>query len=671
MTADQQRTLPGLALTRRRRTTAGRVTPAALDPVARVLLDLPWAHLDRDFDYLVPEPLAQAARPGARIRVRFGSRDVDGFVLDRVAAPTQPGGTVDALTPIRRVVSPEPVLHPEIADLVARLARRYAGTRADLLRLAIPPRHAATEAAAPGPATTPPEAQPAAAAAAWSDHLAATAFLNRLAAGQHPRAVWTAPPGTDWPLLVGHAAAVAAASGQGTLICLPDRRAVDRVDAALHGVLGPGRHVTLTADAGPAVRYREFLAVSRGEVSVVAGTRAAAFAPVSALGLVVIWDDGDDSYAEPRAPYPHAREVLIERAAWHGAAALIGGFACSVDSRELLRRGWAKPLAPPRATVRARVQVDVAGATATELDRDPGALSARIPSTAHTMLRAALATGPVLVQTARRGYLPALACARCRAPARCSACAGPLSRLGPEHPPACAWCGSSDWVCPDCGEHRLRAPVAGERRTAEELGRAFPSIPVRTSGGDRVRAAVPDRPAIVVATPGAEPVADGGYGAVVILDAWLALGRADLRAPEEAVRRWFNAAALVRPGGRVLIVGDPAAAAVQALVRWDPVGFADREAAARAAVRLPPASRLATLSGTPGAVADAVTILRLPEPADLLGPVPVPASDRVQMVVRVPATAGAALADALSELQRLRSARKLDPVRVQLDPLTL
>jgi primosomal protein N' (replication factor Y) len=113
--------------------------------------------------------------------------------------------------------------------------------------------------------------------------------------------------------------------------------------------------------------------------------------------------------------------------------------------------------------------------------------------------------------------------------------------------------------------------VVGERRTAEELGRAFPSIPIRTSSGDRVLAEVPAKPAIVVATPGAEPVVAGGYAAVVLLDTWILLARSDLRASEEALRRWSNAAALVGSGpehgpGRVLAVGEPTA--VHALIEW-------------------------------------------------------------------------------------------------------
>jgi primosomal protein N' (replication factor Y) len=212
--------------------------------------------------------------------------------------------------------------------------------------------------------------------------------------------------------------------------------------------------------------------------------------------------------------------------------------------------------------------------------------------------------------------------------------------------------------------------VLGDARTAEELGRAFPGVTVRTSSGERVLGEVGSEPQVVVATPGAEPVAAGGYAAVVLLDTWLLLSRVDLRAEEEALRRWANAAALVRPGGRVVAVGDPAHPALQALVRWDPAGFAARESAERAEAHLPPVSRLATISGDPGAVDDALTLLAAPAEAEVLGPVPL-GDDECRVVVRVPRAHGTRLSAALLELQRVRSARKLDPVRVQVDPPTL
>jgi primosomal protein N' (replication factor Y) len=210
----------------------------------------------------------------------------------------------------------------------------------------------------------------------------------------------------------------------------------------------------------------------------------------------------------------------------------------------------------------------------------------------------------------------------------------------------------------------------GERRTGEELGRAFPATPVVVSGGDHVVDRVPGSPALVVATPGAEPVADGGYAAVVLLDTWMALDRPDLRTDEEALRRWLGAAGLAGPGGSVVAVGDPSHPALQALVRWDPAGFARREAEARSEAHLPPASRLATVTGAPGAVDDALTLLERPPGTEVLGPVDA-GEGRSRVVVRAPRRHAAALSRALGEVQRVRSARKLEPVRIQVDPVSL
>jgi primosomal protein N' (replication factor Y) (superfamily II helicase) len=680
---DEPEALPGLreavkgskaSAARRRAAQAAAAEPAATDPVAQVLVDVPLVHLDRTFDYLVPVAMDALAVPGARVKVRFAGREVGGYLLARVSETDHPG----RLSPLRRVVSAEPVLSPVVAELAGDVAARYAGTRSDVLRLAVPPRHAATERAEPAPPATPGVHDASAAAAAWAEHPQADAFLRRLAAGESPRAVWGTPPGCDWPHLLAHAAVAAySGSGRGVLLCVPDAKDVVRVDRALTDVLGPGQHVSLTAQPGPARRYRDFLAVSRGARRVVVGTRAAAFAPVHDLGLVVIWDDGDDLHAEPRAPYPHTRETLLLRAEREGAAALLGGFARSVEADQLLRSGWAHELDVPRERLRELVTVRVAGASDAELARDPFARAARMPSAVHEVIGGALASGPVLVQTPRLGYAAALACERCRTAARCpalaGACQGPLTIPRAAAAPRCGWCGTDhpSWSCAVCGHRGLRAPVVGDTRTAEELGRTFPSTPVRTSSsGHTVLADVGAQPAIVVATPGAEPVAEGGYAAVVLLDTWLMLARPDLRTTEEAVRRWANAVGLLRPGGSVVAVGDPAHPGLQALVRWDLGGLATREAAERATAHLPPASRLATITGEPGAVDDALTLLSPPEATEALGPVPV-GDGEVRLVVRAPRAQATALSRALLELQRVRSARKLDAVRVQVDPPSL
>ncbi len=654
-------------------------------PVAAVVVETPLAHLDRVFEYTVPDELLESAVPGARVKVRFAGRDLDGYVVERREAPEHDG----RLQPLRRVVSPEPVLTPEVLALCRAVAERYAGTLSDVLRLAVPKRHATAERNLPAE-PEPPVALDLPAPGPWEAYPAGPALLRRIAEGAGPEAAWTALPSRsadhDWPAALAVAAATASAAGRGSVLVVPDHRDVDRLDRALADLVGPGRHVRLTADQGPQARYTAWLKVLRGHVHIAIGTRAAAFAPVRDLGLVAWWDDGDDLLHEPRAPYHDVGVVLAMRARATGSALLAGGFARSLATQVEVEAGRLVPVEADDAARRAAApRVTVAG-EGTDEERDGASARAHIPSRAWRVAKDGLNDGPVLLQVPRRGYQPALSCAECRTPVRCARCHGPVAIGAAGGRAACRWCGltlgASGFECDQCGSHRLRSSVTGARRTAEEIGRAFPGTTVHTSGSGEVLAAVGPEPALVVATPGAEPVAEGGYSAVLLLDAWASLDLPVLDAPLESLRRWAAAAALVRPGRAVVLCGAPEGVvlpAIEALVRWDPVWLAERELAERRELDLPPAVRMAQLTGPRRGLEEALHQLELPPGAQLLGPMPItaprrppaeggPVVDR-HALVRIGLDDSAALTRALAAMRAVRSARKeAEVIAVRVDP---
>ncbi|TQJ41056.1 replication restart DNA helicase PriA [Arthrobacter sp. SLBN-112] len=592
-----------------------RQTPGGLDlaeqlPVARVLIESPLPHLDRPFDYAVPVALDQAAQPGVRVKVKFNGQDLSGFLLERVAQ-SDAGHT---LVPLAKVVSPVPVLTPAVRDLANAVAARYAGTVSDVLRLAVPPRVARLEKDYPGSldAAEVEGAQPmpgTSGSSAWTAYRTGAAFLRHLAAGGSPRAAVNPLQGygpAGWPAMLAQAAAAAYASGRGALLVVPDYRDLDRLEQALKDLV-PGTAVArLTADDGPTPRYRSFLRLLAGTATIAIGTRSAAFAPVRHLGLVACWDDGDDLHIEQRAPYAHAREVLLLRAEQENTACLLAGHARSTEVQRLVEAGWAVPVATERATVRRTVPRVLSTADSFEQERDPLATIARLPHAAWQAAKEGLERGPVLVQVARAGYAPSLVCEACREPARCGNCQGPLALAGTSALPQCRWCSTPapDWKCSHCGGRQLRKGATGVLRTAEELGRAFPGTTVITSSGDQVKAAVGAGRALVVATVGAEPVAETGYAAALLLDGDSLLRRETLRAGEDTVRRWFNAAALVRPApdGGLVVVTATETAGTGALLRWDPAGYAQRELSLRVELQLPPAVRIASVTGPRAAV---------------------------------------------------------------------
>ncbi len=688
-------------------------------PVARVLPMVQPAHLDRVFDYRVPAELDEQAQPGVRVRVRFSGRLIDGYLLERAGSTDHEG----RLGPLERVISPLAVLPARLSALCEAVARRYAGTRADVLRLAIPPRHARAEAAAlaaldkragrtPGTDTPRPSGE------GWERYTHGGAFLEAAHDGRAPRAVWQALPGEDWALRIAEAACAAYAGGRSAVVIVPDRRDLDRVVAALRSLCpDDGAVVELAGGLGPQARYRRWVTALAGPPCIVAGNRSAVFTPVARLGLVAVWDDGDDLLAEPRSPYPHAREVGLLRADGAGAGFLLGGHARTAEAQSLVDHGWARDLLAPRPAVReAGPLIRALGDSEQALARDPDARRARLPAIGFEAARRALSADlPVLVQVPRAGYIPVVACAHCREPARCRRCAGPLGlphadpgapgRAGgvgaagaggaeEAAPPVCRWCGTpaSAHSCARCGSRALRASITGAERTAEEFGRAFRGVPVIGSSGAEVRDEVPGHASVVVATVGAEPRAPSGYGAALLLDGWSLLTRADLRAAEETLRRWMSAAALVRSageGGKVVVVADSGAAVVQALIRWDPVGHAQAELAGRREVRFPPAVRMAAVDAAPSTLGAFLDLADLPGSTERLGPVPLPPGVRLpggsgrdgaadgepppdaeRMLLRVPRRDGAALARALAVAQASFSAHRMPgTVRVQIDPV--
>ncbi|MFW0121876.1 primosomal protein N' [Rothia sp. CCM 9419] len=601
-------------------------------PVAQVILETDVPHLDRAFDYLVPESLADSAQPGVKVKVQFNGQNMMGYIKSRQDSSEYDG----SMRYIDQIISPVSLVSPEIFQLAETLADRYANILPHVLRLAIPTRVVGVEEKflAQSPEFFRSQApsihlKKELNTALFEPYDGGLEFLDDTSSAVPTRAVMNTLPTASaaWEDILAVALVNTIASGQGALAVVPDKKSLERLTHALLEYVDEESFVRLTAHDKPSERYRSFLKVRSGEVSLVIGTRSAAYAPVHRLGLVVCWDDGDANHIEQRAPYCHVRDVLTLRAIQEQCAALFASYCLSSESARLVRTRWASFLGAHREIVRAHAPRVVPVGDDYQLARDPLAAKARIPHLAFETARAALKRGPVLVQVARSGYIPSLSCQRCRMPVRCPECRGSVSVTSSESIPNCTWCGRliQQWCCPECGSQSWRSSAKGVLRTAEELGRAFPGVPIISSGGDHVRSSVGSSAALVIATSGAEPVAEGGYSAALLLDADSMLHRDSLRAPEVALRSWFNASALVRSaaeGGTVICTASQSWA-LESLVRWDSPAFALRELSERQELSLPPAVRTAAITGTQRAVESFVSSLSLPDEVIVRGPLEV------------------------------------------------
>lgn len=629
--------------------------------MAQVLLDSALPQLDHLFDYAVSDELADSIRVGQRVRVPFRSqqRKAFGYVIGFSHASSFPG----ELSPISDIVSSVPLLTPEVFRLARAVSDRAGGSAGDIIRLAIPGRQVRIEKKhlaeassvehGPGPGdsatvtASAPEAVETAAQLVAGARLALTASHGPV---RLPTGEWVG----NWAAQFAQLASAVHAEGRSVIVVLPDYRNLDQVIDAL-AAFGHDGAVRVDARQSAGERYASFLRVLDKVPSIIVGNRSAVYAPAHRLGAILMWDDGDPVLAEPLAPYVHARDAALVRAEQSGAGLFFSAHSRSAEVERLVRIGYVDAqVNPPRRTRVIHADASIA----------PDAFAGRVPEYAARTIREGLRTGPVLVQVATPGYAPVSVCSDCGDLARCAGCGGPIGfRVAGRA--ACRWCGqhAGGWSCPGCGAQRLVERGMGSARTVEQFERQFRGVRVLLSDGDHPRENVDARSALVVATRGAEPIAAGGYRAVVLLDAERLLSLEQLRAGEDCLRWWENAAALAAPDG-VCLMASGGGPVVQAFVTGRTDEWLRNELADRQALRYPPAVRVASVTGGLAEVDRALATLRTPDVlpgVEVLGPTPIHSSDPayadahvVRAIVRFEYARGAEIA------KRLRGALVAD-----------
>ena len=542
--------------------------------VARVVLDNPLPHLDRLFDYEIPEELDEFCVPGVKVKVKFSNRNMEAWVVEKVALSSHH----KKLSEISKVISHYPVLTPEVLTLSQIVADRFIGNLTDVLRFAIPPRQAKIEKAfkCDSIKTTKIETKK-------------DVILSSV----------TIPPCVDKDEAIIESVRKTIKQGKQSLILFPNIYLVEEFKNALI-LKEPGVKVqVLSAEQEPSIRYKSFLEILGSNADVVIGTRNAVFAPLQNVGLIAIWDDADENYFSPQSPYWNAREVAILRARLNSCDFISFGNSESVAINQLIKDKEIERF-PFSDSDSQHYWPQVF--TLDNSSSDPIERTKRIPNKAWELVKEGLKSGNVLIQVPRLGYSSNLQCSSCRESARCNGCSGPLLTKQKNSAPECKWCGkvASSWRCRYCNTREFRISVVGQTKTVEELGKSFPGVNILTSGGATILRNVEESNSIIVATPGAEPKTPNGYSAAILLDAYLLLGVPSLAASEEALRKWLHLFTLLKPesnGGKVFITSESTNRVVQALIKHDPNWLINNEQELRTETKLHPSVTTISLKG--------------------------------------------------------------------------
>ena len=607
--------------------------PVALDqPIALVWIDSAIPTLTEAFSYLIPEKLSASVQVGSRVQVPFKEKHLEALVIARTAL----GANNRDLKSIYKVVGEFPVASPETLELIAQTAEFWGGTPYDVIRSAIPSRVANVEKNLRNRQIQPKV----------TSNRSIT--FNLLPPKQEPISALID--------LVRSNKSIGS-----RLVIVPTARELARLADELTKLKIGFR--SIDSDLPRSERYRNYLEISLGAVDLVIGMRTAIFSPIPNLTDIFLHQENSEHYYERRAPYWNARDVSLLRAKLGTFNLHLTGYipslevAISIDKKQIAYHA-----------TRHKNSVVAQTGNSGEL----------IPSKIYQIVRKSLSHGPVLFLVPSKGYATAISCAKCRNMALCN-CGGKLTKSSAKSDPICVLCGKiyQNWRCGWCNESRIFLVSRGIERFAEEIGRSFPNQLLIQSTGNDSKAEVASDPAIIVATPGVEPIVDSGYSAVVILQTDRFLNSTSSNGVERAYASFFSASALIQESGVIAIVHEEAAPIVSALTTWNPAIISKREIEQRVKLQLPPVSSAVLL------YAESAELLRIkraleiardearaPKSLRIYGPTP-DSSDREKLTLLVNPDSQLEVVKLLREINKRRAISKKPLISYRINPLAL
>lgn len=544
---------------------------------ARVYPVVPGAHLDKLFDYEIPNGMAGATelRLGTAARIYFHGVETTGWVMETADTTEVPD---HKLVDLDGIVRTPPFFDPADAAAWRWIADRFSSTFAAVTRHAIPKRvkHVEREFATWGASTQAP-----------AEHLVPGGQIAHLQLGWHDDGQMQ---------LIERIRRVVAAGYQAQVITpLPTCPVSNTIVNAF------GRQVLdMRGEQALTERYRSFWRWRLGYARVLIGTRSSALWPAqtNALGLLVVLDETNPAYKSQKAPRYHVRESALVRAGTHGCTVLFTSRMRSGQLTRLITSGHVQVEAA------SRTQIEATSPTIHMVDRTTLPISKRGRFAGPVMdeiTRVVKAGGCIIVLAAMRGSGRSIGCNACKRRLGCPECGAglapknraPLADATAWECVVCSWEGQP-FPCPACGEEKRNLKAAGVASISKELTQTFPGVEVATMEGFNAPGPE-DRPAIAVMTRGsvvASPAWLQGQCAdlAVIVDPDVLLGRPSYDAAEDALRLWADTAHLA---DKVMIQTYEADHhAIQAFSLINPNLFWDRELERREAFHFPPAGHL-------------------------------------------------------------------------------
>lgn len=607
--------------------------------VVNVWVDSGLSHLDGVYSYRCPTELIEKVSIGSRLKVPFNARSCEALVVEII----ETNETIDHYKVIESVLGNVPVANTAMIEFYRAMSKYWASDPYSLIKFGIPSRVASVERIT--------GAEP----LKYSKNVNVSKKTSQNYFMMHT-------PHKSAYLEIVELALERMKHGS-TLLLLPDTKDIDRVLQILLGKKNDFEVIRLDSSLPRAQRYENYLKSSLNKGVLVIGNRSALFAPMVDLNSVIVGFEKSEQYFEKKHPYWNTRDSAFLRAQIENLNLYFTGYVPSSDMAQQIEKRNVKFI-----TERANV-------TTTAFPQTQGEL---LPDRIIPAIRKALNQGAVLFLVPRKGYANALLCAKCRNIALCK-CGGRLLVAGQNADPMCSVCNTAvkNWQCSWCAGTTRYISARGIDRFHEEIGRAFPNIPIQLSSAPNILEEVAEKTKIVIATTGSIPGIFKEYSAVVLLEGQRFLAASSSRFEELVYESFFEAAAHVSKKGNVFVVLDAFHPLVAAITKWNPGTLVRKILRENEEAFLPPFSSIAVLTVQKheaillkNGLAKSIKDGRLPMNSQIFLSEDAE-SDDAKILLSVPVENRDILAAFLLELSRKRAVSKKSFVNIALDPFTL
>ena len=496
---------------------------------AQVIVDIAHSQTDKIFEYSCGTDL----KAGSRVKVPFGGRVIDGFVVGISKKSDFPS---EKIKPVAFVYDEPPALAEECFSLMNGLSSRYRVPKAVCLRLFIPAemragrvheaykktvRFLSDDIKLSKSAKKQSEFLSALKEAGEADYtLSCERYgrgavnsviekggaellkvrVNRTPSGydggveagktltpaqegalksieEHPQTVHLihGVTGSGKTEIYLNVISRALAAGKTAIFLVPEISLTPQMFSQLKRRFGD-KAAILHSGLSAGERFDEWWRLRTGEAKIAIGARSAIFSPLENIGAIIIDEEHDGSYFSESAPRYSTIEVAKMRARYNGCKLILGSATPSVETYAKAVSGEYNLITlTERINGRPLPQITIADMRREVKRGNNSAFSNALREELSDVLQSG---NQAIIFLNRRGYSHTVICQDCGYVLKCEHCDVPLAYHSEENCLKCHYCGAKyrlPRACPECGGLHLRYGGTGTQRVVSELKAAYPS----------------------------------------------------------------------------------------------------------------------------------------------------------------------------------------------------